>query len=83
VIDVTDVNEVTHEEAAHDPLVWSALFRGGRRDLQLLKKLSRFDTLEKLETEGRVRTRRGAAQGKDKRERHEDILEMPLLSRDK
>jgi N-6 DNA Methylase len=83
VIDSTDVNEVTHEEAAYDPLVWNALFRGGRRDLQLLKKLGRFDTLERLEEEGRVRTRRGAVRGKNKRDRHDDILGMPLLSRDK
>jgi Eco57I restriction-modification methylase len=82
VIDLSDTNEVTIEEAVGDPFVWAALFRGGRRDLNLIKKLSKLENLEQLEGKGSVRTRRGATRGQTERVPLEAILDMPLLSQD-
>jgi hypothetical protein len=39
VIDAHDLNWVSPQEAATDPLVWSALTWGGRRDLELVRRL--------------------------------------------
>ncbi len=63
VVDPTDVHEVTHEEAAHDPAVWTALLLGGRRDLDLLRRLARLPTLASLQRDGRVQTRDGVIPG--------------------
>ena len=49
LVEPQDVNRVTHEEAANDPMVWSALSLGSRRDLQVIKKLSlRFENTLKF-----------------------------------
>lgn len=63
VIEPQDVNQVTHQEAATEPVVWSALAIGGRRDLALVLRLSRLPTLNKLEAEGRVLSRLGVIPG--------------------
>jgi hypothetical protein len=66
VIEPQDVNHITHEEAANEPIVWSALAMGGRRDLALALRLSSLSTLNKLEEEKKVVTRLGVIPG-DKR----------------
>jgi type I restriction-modification system DNA methylase subunit len=63
VIEPQDVNQITHEEAAMEPIVWSALAMGGRRDLALVLRLSRLSNLNKLEAEKRVITRLGVIPG--------------------
>ncbi len=50
-INSSDVNLITQDEAASDPLVWTTLFWGGRRDLSLIRKLGRLHNLDKLERE--------------------------------
>ena len=48
VIEPHDVNQVTHQEAANEQLVWSVLAIGGRRGLALIERLRACPTLEKL-----------------------------------
>jgi len=43
VIDAQDLNWVWPEEAAADPVVWPALLWGGRRDLELAKRIIQID----------------------------------------
>ena len=49
IIEPQDMHAITHNEAAHDPLVWSVLLLGGRRDLRLIRQLNAETTLAKLE----------------------------------
>ncbi|HUW18973.1 MAG TPA: N-6 DNA methylase [Sedimentisphaerales bacterium] len=79
IIEPRDENEVWPEEAAQDPLVWTALAWGGRRDLGVMRRLCEETTLEKLEQEGIVKTRRGIGRGKGE-ERQDEIVGMPLLN---
>jgi len=62
-IEPADVNRITHNEAASDPLVWSVLALGGQRDLRLVQRLKKFPTIAKLKSEGRVTTRMGVIPG--------------------
>ena len=78
IIEPCDENEVWPEEAAQDPLVWTALAWGGRRDLGIMRRLCHETSLEELEREGIVRTRRGVGRGK-RVERQDEIVGMPLL----
>lgn len=48
IIEPQDMHAITHDEAAHDPLVWSVLLLGGRRDLRLVRQLGAETTLAKL-----------------------------------
>ncbi|WP_426732552.1 HsdM family class I SAM-dependent methyltransferase [Myxococcus faecalis] len=67
VLDPHDVHRVSHAEAAELPQVWSALLLGGRRDLALALRLSRFPTLAKLTASGTVTVRQGVITGNLKR----------------
>lgn len=67
VIDPQDVHNVTHAEAAELPEVWTALLFGGRRDLDLVRRLSSLPTLAKLEASGDVKVRQGVIPGNRKR----------------
>lgn len=67
LIDPQDVHQITHDEAAHLPQVWSALLLGGRRDLDLILRLSRYPTLAKLEERGEIKSRQGVIPGNKKR----------------
>lgn len=67
VIDPQDVHRITHDEAAWLPQVWSALLLGGRRDLNLVLRMSRLPTLAKLKERGDVRVRQGVIPGNQKR----------------
>lgn len=63
VIEPQDVHQVTHDEASSDPLVWSALAIGGRRDLTLVRRLGRLPNLKKLERARAIMTRVGVIPG--------------------
>src|SRR5262249_20297514 len=67
VIEPQDVNELTHEEAATEPIVWSALAMGGRRDLALMRRLARLPTLNKLKEAKEVISRLGVIPGDKKK----------------
>lgn len=66
-VEPQDVNTLTHREAAEEPIVWPVLALGGRRDLQLIRKLTQFSNLAKLEEQGEVATRQGVIPGDQKK----------------
>lgn len=66
-VEPQDVNTLSHQEAAEDPIVWPVLALGGQRDLQLIRKLSRLSNLAKLEEAGEVVTRAGVIPGDRKK----------------
>jgi hypothetical protein len=75
IIEPQDVNRITHGEAETDPLVWVALAVGGRRDLELVRRLAGLPSLAKLHREGRILKREGIIRGKRRR------LEAVLVGR--
>lgn len=66
-VEPQDVNRVTQLEAANDPLIWPALAMGGRRDLQLIRKLARLPNLQTLKDDGEILTRMGVIPGDRKK----------------
>ncbi len=77
-IEPQDVNRVSHYEAANDPLVWPVLSLGGRRDLQLIRRLSKLPTLAKLKKTGEVQTRLGVIPG-DKKKSLPELRKVPYF----
>jgi hypothetical protein len=63
VIEPHDISRIWPDEAAAEPLVWTALAWGGRRDLAFMKKLLAFDSLATLETKGIITRRKGIVRG--------------------
>ena len=80
-IDPMDVSFVLPNEAANDPHVWTALAWGGRRDLALIRRLRGYTTIEQLEQEGVVATRRGRSPG-DRDRVQPEIVGMPYVETD-
>ncbi len=68
IVEPHDVSRVWPEEAASEPFVWTALAWGGRRDLALVRRLRRMDSLLKLEKKGHLWRRKGIVRG-DQRKR--------------
>jgi hypothetical protein len=81
VIDPYDIHELSPEEASDNPIVWTTLMWGSRRDVALLGWLNRWPTLAKYEHEGKIRTRWGIVRG-DRTKKQKDILGRPLLGKD-
>ena len=77
-IEPQDVSRVSHDEAANDPLVWSVLALGGRRDLHLVRRLLRQPNLAKLKAEGKVLTRMGVIPG-DQKKPLPELLNKPYF----
>jgi hypothetical protein len=63
VIEPQDINIIYPQEAIKDPLVWTALMWGGRRDLALVRRLSQKENFRKLEESGIAITRQGVIRG--------------------
>lgn len=80
-IEPHDSNLVSQKEAASDTIVLSTLMWGGRRDLALIRKLSREDTLEKLAAQRFVRKRQGTIRGDRKRQQN-DLVGRRMLDDD-
>lgn len=80
VIEPHDVNLIYPNEAADNPLAWTALMWGGRRDYTLIKRLQEFDSLQKLKQNKVAITREGIIRGGDgPKEKHVEILERRIL----
>lgn len=58
-IEPHDIQFVSHEEAANDDLLWSVLMWGGRRDLELIRRLLKQPNIESLRLANKVLTREG------------------------
>jgi hypothetical protein len=67
VIEPHDISRIWPDEAISEPLVWTALAWGGRRDLSLMKKLQCYDTLASLEAKGVVTRRKGIVRGNERK----------------
>ncbi|MCP4576926.1 MAG: SAM-dependent DNA methyltransferase [Deltaproteobacteria bacterium] len=81
IIEPQDINAVDLSDAKN-PLVWTALMWGGRRDFALMQRLSRLDNLEHYEKKGLVVKRQGVIRG-DRKKRQDRILNRRILkSRD-
>lgn len=78
-IEPQDVSRITHDEAANDPLVWSALALGGGRDLHLIRRLQNHDNLAKLKAKGRVLTRLGIIKGKSRQKTLANLRNKPFF----
>jgi len=73
VVEPQDVNTITHREAAEESAVWPVLALGGRRDMNLIRRLSGLSNLAKLEKEGKVLTRLGVIPGNRKKRLPEEF----------
>ena len=65
-IDPQDVSRLDQVTAHESGIIWAVLTMGGWRDVNLIKKLSQFPTLGKLEKNNVVATRRGIIPGDKK-----------------
>lgn len=63
-IEPYDIASISHARAHEFPWVWSALALGGNRHLSLAEKYSELPSLEKLEANNEVETRKGIIPGK-------------------
>ncbi|MBD2318366.1 HsdM family class I SAM-dependent methyltransferase [Phormidium tenue] len=72
-IEPQDINTIYLQEAIWQPLVWTVLMWGGRRDLNLIQHLARHESLSKYEKKGLVKTRQGVIPG-DRKKYQEELL---------
>lgn len=82
VFDAYDYHAVLLHEATSDPTIWTALTWGGRRDHALLRRLAKFPTIEKLEAEKIVRSRKGIKRGSNPAKFQEELVDAPILEAD-
>jgi N-6 DNA Methylase len=78
VIEPHDINTIYPQEALADPLVWTALMWGGRRDLSLVRRLSNYQSLAKLELLNIVVSSQGIIRG-SRQQSHTAILRRRIL----
>ena len=69
IIEPQDIHRVFPDEAEKMPWIWSTLLWGGRRDLLLIKNLSKNANLKELEIKEIVRCREGIIRGTKGQER--------------
>jgi hypothetical protein len=80
IIEPHDVNRIHPNEAASNPLIWSVLMWGGRRDYSLMRRLQECNSLLKLEQKKVAIRREGIIRGGDgPKKNHVDILERRIL----
>ncbi|MBI5688614.1 MAG: N-6 DNA methylase [Verrucomicrobia bacterium] len=77
-IEPFDIHLISPKEAANDPLVWTTLSWGGRRDLSLLRSLSHFPSIAKLKADKKVKTREGVNRG-DRKKVQKQIVGWRML----
>ncbi|BAZ32954.1 hypothetical protein NIES4074_54620 [Cylindrospermum sp. NIES-4074] len=82
VIEPHDINTIYPQEAIADPLVWTALMWGGRRDLSLMRRLNQELSIEKLKPSGIAKTRQGVVRG-DRRKLQNNIKNKRILKSSK
>jgi len=63
VIEPDYINIIYPQEAIANPLVWTALMWGGRRDLSLVRRLNQELSIKKLKDIGIAKTRPGVIRG--------------------
>lgn len=63
IIEPQDIHFIRPDEAAYDRHVWTALMWGGRRDLELIRTLSRGANLAKVQARGQALSCEGFIRG--------------------
>lgn len=77
VIEPMDIHPVTRREAAADPLIWTVLAWGGRRDYALIRRMRELPSLQSLIGSKEAEVRQGIIRGD--RAREADIVGRPIL----
>jgi len=80
-IEPHDIHFIRPDEAAHDRHVWTALMWGGRRDLELIRRLNHRDSLAKVENRRDVLSCEGFIRG-NRAIKHRSSLRMFVLEED-
>ena len=78
VIEPQDINLIYPQEAIGEPLVWTALMWGGRRDLALVRRLKQQVNLSKLKDTCMANIRQGVVRG-DRGKLQERIRSKKIL----
>jgi hypothetical protein len=86
-IERQDMHELSAAEAIHDPLIWTILLLGQRRDAELIERLSQAKTLRKLKAKSRedaaeekvLLTREGIIRGSSDQREEPQILGRRIL----
>ena len=81
VIEPDYINTIYPQEAIANPLVWTALMWGGRRDLSLVKRLNQESSIKKLKQRGIAKTRQGVIRS-DGRKVENSLLNKRILESD-
>jgi N-6 DNA Methylase len=79
VIEPQDIDSVYPDEVQRIPFIWAALMWGGRRDLSLMVKLGKEESLETMAKKNIVKTRQGLVRG-DKKRNQAIILNRKILN---
>lgn len=82
VFDAYDSHAVLLHEATRDPTIWTTLTWGGRRDHALLRRLTAFPTIEKLEANKLVKSRKGIKRGSNPTKFQQELVDAPILEGD-
>ncbi len=86
-IERQDMHELSAAEAIHDPLIWTILLLGQRRDAELIERLSQAKTLRKLKAKSQkdaaeekvLLTREGIIRGSSDQREEPQILGRRIL----
>jgi hypothetical protein len=86
-IDRHDIHELTVDEAIGDPVVWTVLLLGQRRDVALIRSLRQATTLRKLKAKSKEKaqpeqvllTREGIIRGKSRQREEPQIVHRRIL----
>lgn len=79
IIEPHDINKIYPNEVSLDPLLWSALMWGGRRDYSLMRRLRECNNLQKLEQNKVAITREGVVRGKKNKKQQPAILSKRMI----
>jgi hypothetical protein len=84
VIEPQDINSIYPDEAQQIPFIWATLMWGGRRDLNLINKLSSYQNLARLEVEKITISSQGITRGTNpsNQERFDPLLNRRILDSD-
>lgn len=78
IIEPHDVHFIRSDEAAHDHHVWTALMWGSSRDLELIRRLCREQTIAQMDRTGALESSRGLQRGNCEFE-YEPTRDRPIL----
>lgn len=83
IIEPHDVNKVYPQEASTNPLVWTVLMWGGRRDFSFVRRLREYNSLLKLERDKVAITREGIVRGQKNKKEQPAVLSRRIINSSK